>query len=128
MQRILLVILALAVLSVMLPAIPAANADRCLTAEEFWDVSCVPQAKKFVGPLQKQLVAWGYNPGPVDGRWGPRTKAAIAKFQGDHGLEPDGGVNEELVIKLWCKDSGLAVGQLPPRDILYDAVFEGKAC
>ncbi len=39
---------------------------------------------------QKALKAAGYDPGPIDGVLGPRTKAALEAFQADKGLEPDG--------------------------------------
>lgn len=40
--------------------------------------------------LQSRLAALGYAPGPVDGDYGPRTKAAVIAFQRDHWLVPDG--------------------------------------
>ncbi|MDQ4068299.1 MAG: peptidoglycan-binding protein [Actinomycetota bacterium] len=30
-----------------------------------------------------------WDPGPIDGLGGPRTKAAVVAFQGSNGLEPD---------------------------------------
>ena len=42
--------------------------------------------------IQEALVAAGYDPGPVDGIDGPLTRAAIAAFQADRGLEVDGMV------------------------------------
>jgi len=36
--------------------------------------------------VQTELADWGYNPGPIDGILGPRTRAALAAFQSDHGL------------------------------------------
>lgn len=40
--------------------------------------------------LQRTLQALGYNPGPIDGALGPRTRQAIRAFQSEHGLTPDG--------------------------------------
>ena len=40
--------------------------------------------------IQEALVAAGYDPGPIDGIEGPLTRAAIAAFQADRGLEADG--------------------------------------
>jgi hypothetical protein len=43
-----------------------------------------------VKKLQEALKKLGYDPGPIDGKWGEKTKAALKKFQKDHGLEDDG--------------------------------------
>jgi peptidoglycan hydrolase-like protein with peptidoglycan-binding domain/tetratricopeptide (TPR) repeat protein len=40
--------------------------------------------------LQQQLRADGYSPGPIDGRYGPRTSNAVRRFQAAHGLHVDG--------------------------------------
>jgi len=39
---------------------------------------------------QQWLKNLGYNPGPVDGVFGPKTKKALQEFQSDCGLHPDG--------------------------------------
>ncbi len=47
-----------------------------------------------VGPevemLQRILYSIGYNPGPIDGIFGPLTRSAVVRFQLDNGLVPDG--------------------------------------
>ncbi len=40
--------------------------------------------------LQKSLKLHGFNPGALDGIWGPRTLAALKEFQSSHGLRRDG--------------------------------------
>jgi peptidoglycan hydrolase-like protein with peptidoglycan-binding domain len=46
-----------------------------------------------VRQVQRDLRRLGYQPGPVDGLFGPRTKAAVQWFQMKYGLGPDGTVN-----------------------------------
>ena len=43
--------------------------------------------------LQSALKAKGFNPGPVDGDFGPLTEAAVRKFQAAQGLGVDGMVD-----------------------------------
>lgn len=40
--------------------------------------------------LQELLIGMGYDPGPADGDFGPRTDAAVRAMQADHGLDVDG--------------------------------------
>ncbi len=129
MRTILLVILLLAVGSVvMLRAIPAVHASGCGKVIPWWDIRCSQSAETFVKSLQKKLITRGYDPGPVDGLWGLRTRTAVIRFQRHTGLAPDGGVDEVLVTKLWCQHDGAVVQPLAPGDVLYNAVFAGKEC
>ncbi len=43
-----------------------------------------------VRSLQRRLDGVGDFPGPIDGRYGPRTERAVEGFQGAHGLRVDG--------------------------------------
>jgi peptidoglycan hydrolase-like protein with peptidoglycan-binding domain len=46
-----------------------------------------------VKALQRQLSWLGFDPGPVDGRYGPLTTAAVARFQDAYELPADGVVD-----------------------------------
>lgn len=53
-----------------------------------------------VRDVQRRLWALGYRPGPVDGRLGPRTAAAIRAFEVKHGLKRDGVVNAATLERM----------------------------
>lgn len=42
--------------------------------------------------IQQRLVAHWFDPGDIDGIWGPQTEAAVVAFQSANNLEPDGVV------------------------------------
>ena len=48
-----------------------------------------------VKDVQQSLMRAGLDPGPVDGRMGKKTKAAIKEFQRNHHLRADGIVGEK---------------------------------
>jgi len=54
---------------------------------------------------QNALIALGYNPGDVDGVFGPTTKRALRRFQRDNGLISDGiwGVNTQYAMEQQLK-------------------------
>jgi len=49
---------------------------------------------------QSELNRLGYNAGPVDGDWGPRSARALSAFQGENGLARTGVVSEEVLYRL----------------------------
>jgi hypothetical protein len=53
-----------------------------------------------VREIQRALAELGYDPGPIDGVPGSRTRAAIQRFQADHGLVADGIVGRKTRAKL----------------------------
>jgi hypothetical protein len=50
--------------------------------------------------IQGALARLGYDPGPVDGMWGSRTRAAVKAFQADAGLIADGIVGPKTRARL----------------------------
>lgn len=53
-----------------------------------------------VKDVQKKLKEQGFNPGAVDGRFGPKTDLAVRQFQQKNGLEVDGIVGSKTRAKL----------------------------
>ena len=56
--------------------------------------------------VQKRLKKWGYYTGAVDGINGPKTKAAVKKFQKRYGLTQDGIVGPLTAAKMGLTVSG----------------------
>lgn len=72
------------------------------------------QGNATVRRYQQQLKDLGYDraPGFVDGVLGPRTRQAVSRFQGDHGLLVDGIVGARTQAKLDSLAISLAVSIL----------------
>lgn len=49
---------------------------------------------------QRELNRLGYGAGPVDGAFGPRSRAALIAFQQAEGLRPDGALNDAVLAAL----------------------------
>jgi len=60
-----------------------------------------------VRELQQALITAGYDPGSVDGTFGPATEAAVTAFQQDNGLSADGVVGPDTAAAL---NSAIAAG------------------
>jgi peptidoglycan hydrolase-like protein with peptidoglycan-binding domain len=62
-----------------------------------------PGGSERVRELQRRLLQLGYRPGPVDGLFGPRTRAATLWFQFKHGLARTGRVNRPTLAVLQAR-------------------------
>lgn len=63
-------------------------------------VAAQPSLNQAVINLQSQLAARGYDPGPIDGVMGERTRQAIRAYQRDRQMPVDGQVSQALVASL----------------------------
>jgi peptidoglycan hydrolase-like protein with peptidoglycan-binding domain len=59
-----------------------------------------PSGSKRVREVQQLLVRIGYRPGRIDGRFGPRTEAAVIAFQYKHGFTRTGVVGSRTLNAL----------------------------
>lgn len=55
---------------------------------------------EYLRAVQESLNDQGYDAGKVDGKWGPKTAAALKKFQGDHGLQANGQIDAQTISAL----------------------------
>ena len=60
------------------------------------DTVPVRQSAGRVRAVQRALIRLGYDPGPVDGAIGPRTRAALRAYQDASGLAADGRLTPDL--------------------------------
>ncbi len=68
------------------------------------DAAETKATREMVLAAQKLLTGLGYEPGPVDGLYGPKTQAAVRGYQADAGLAADGQVTKALVERLTESD------------------------
>lgn len=73
----------------------------------------------YVKLIQSLLARIGYNPGPVDGIYGPQTQRAVIAFQRDNGLTPDGIVGPVTWNYFQSFLRGYDTYTIRPGDTLY---------
>ena len=62
-----------------------------------------PDEKEAIKELQQRLADMGYDPGPVDGIYGRKTREAVKQFQKDYGLKVDGDAGPNTIAELTYK-------------------------
>lgn len=76
-----------------------------------WSISGIAaEYDPLVEQAQKKLTELGYDPGPIDGKMGKKTAAAIKSFQQENALQATGELNELTKKKL---DIGQEMSVLP---------------
>ena len=61
--------------------------------------------------VQEALKAKGNDPGPIDGRMGPKTRAALKSFQEANGLKATGQLDNQTAEKLGIGKMGASAGK-----------------
>jgi len=82
----------------------------------------VPGGSGLVRVLQRRLVADGFAPGPLDGRYGPLTESAVVRFQIAHGLLVDGIAGPQTLAHL-----GFGAGPRPVHRLTGSARWRAAA-
>jgi peptidoglycan hydrolase-like protein with peptidoglycan-binding domain len=80
---------------------------------------------KHVQRLQAALAGKGFNPGPVDGEFGPTTERAVREFQRAEGLGVDGIVGPMTWEALLGPAPAASGHRLSDRGVDFIARFEG---
>jgi peptidoglycan hydrolase-like protein with peptidoglycan-binding domain len=67
-------------------------------------VPAMAQSAQTVQAAQEALKAKGYDPGPIDGIYGPRTRAATEEYQKHENLTADGRLGPKTLDSLQVKE------------------------
>ena len=98
--------IALVAMSIMAIALPAFALEGGYDAAKYYLSSSTLKpgygTVRAVTNLQLMLDALGYNPGPIDGIYGPQTSAAVTAFQMAHNLSPDGQCGKYTKTEIWA--------------------------
>lgn len=89
------VVVAIAVCGLVLTALPDVAPDAANAAAEEAAPQDAPMSREQRIQVQQGLAALGFDPGPADGLFGPKTRAAIWDWQNAKGLEPTGFLTRE---------------------------------
>ena len=71
-----------------------------------------------IGQAQDRLKAAGFNPGPLDGVLGPRTKEALRRYQASQGLPATGELDEATRQALMRSDLSQTAGEAGQESLL----------
>ncbi len=63
--------------------------------------------------VQESLLLLGFQPGPIDGVFGARTRAAVRAYQREHGLREDGRLSDALVANILADGLLAQIAQSP---------------
>lgn len=69
--------------------------------------------------IQSLLKKIGYNPGPIDGYYGPKTRDAVISFQKDNNLSPDGIIRPQTYNLINVLLRGYDDYYIQPGDTLW---------
>lgn len=112
------------------PSLATSDEPAVMPVEQTRSESLAPPRDEQTARVQQRLTELGYDPGPVDGVFGPRTKTAIQAFQVQQGIPPDGIASPALLSAL---EQSAAVVSTPAaavaavtaqQEVLIDALEE----
>jgi hypothetical protein len=65
-----------------------------------YDETADPYSDATINAVQSQLARQGYYRGVVDGVYGPQTRAALTRYQSNHGLQVTGSLTPDTLQAL----------------------------
>lgn len=69
------------------------------------DTQAVPTlSPEKIRVVQQALQSKGFDPGPIDGIVGPRTREAVRNFQDRYGMNPTGEIDNQTLFALGKSD------------------------
>ena len=79
---------------------PPAKAEKMGEMDKKPEMGKITTGGKDSREVQEALKAKGNDPGPIDGRMGPKTRAALKAFQEANGLKATGQLDDQTADKL----------------------------
>jgi peptidoglycan hydrolase-like protein with peptidoglycan-binding domain len=73
------------------------ESDKVLKFTDYNDL----KGAELIRMVQLTLKESGFEPGPIDGLMGPKTREAIKRFQIKNGLEPTGEIDDQTINQLF---------------------------
>ncbi|MDH3358974.1 MAG: peptidoglycan-binding protein [Desulfobacteraceae bacterium] len=73
------------------------ESDKVLNFTDYNDL----KGAELIRMVQLTLKDSGFDPGPIDGALGPKTREAIKRFQIKNELEPTGEIDEQTINQLF---------------------------
>ncbi len=90
-------------IKVRVAALPASSQPDQLPPQNLreLDMDTVPNLNENnIRQVQQELLKKGFDPGPIDGILGPRTKEAVSNFQDRFGMKASGDINNKTLFAL----------------------------
>ena len=90
--------------------VPPAKAGKMGEMEKKPEMGKMTTSRVDNKEVQEALKAKGNDPGPIDGRMGPQTRAALKAFQESNGLKATGRLDSQTAEKLGIDKAGTPMG------------------